>query len=209
MASIERLVCMGLARGADPTRMGVIKGTGERFPTWEDCTGAVGLLDKLERGALGVKYAPHLITGDELASFTNHLWLTLIHFENKRGHRKGDVTARQAGVEAGVVRTALAESIASKTCRTCLRSRETGKVQQYVEGKGVVSIPCPRCNGAGWMPWSENKRAKSIGVHRDVMPKILPGYERVMKEASVQYQAAASRFMAVLFGTPDNKDQAA
>lgn len=189
---------MGLHRGADPTRMGEIAATGGVFPEWTDCLQAMARLTDVEKGCVGYHVAEHLLTAEERAAFNNHLWLALIHFDDK--HRTYGDKPHNSERQAAIVRAARDEANAPKTCRTCYRSRKTGMVQLYVEGKGVLDQACPRCNGTGWTAWSDKKRAKATLIHNESWARFEPGYEMVLRECSRTYKAASDKFMRVLFG---------
>lgn len=204
MATIERLLTMGLAHGADPRRMLLpASGTNPAMRLdWTDIHKTMACCKPEQRAILYLKPNPAMVSGQDLAALTNTLWRGLIRFEARRNTKDPAPDTRQAAM----VRTALAEYQDNRVCRTCYRNTgKQGHIQTHVEGKGVIDVPCPRCNGAGWVRWSDNRRYRSIGGDRNAYTqRIAPGYEHLMNACTTLYREAQERFMEVLYGeTPE------
>lgn len=60
---------------------------------------------------------------------------------------------------------ALVELVEWEPCRHC---HGKGRVSRMVEGEGVIDIQCPECLGAKRLPWSDRKRARSLGMSLSV-----------------------------------------
>jgi len=131
MASIDQLLTMGLAHGADTTRFqtGFVQAS-RRYDQlqWEDVLQALTTLPAEERAALCIGPAAHLITGAELAQLTNTLWLRLRRHDARAGTYKAKTPILGQEVneddvsdarQATIVRVALQEFIDPKVCRTC------------------------------------------------------------------------------------------
>ena len=223
MSRIESLLTLGMAHGADPRRMllpGTATNTLDRLE-WTDIHQAIGSCSPAQRAILYLKPLPQMVSGQDLAALTNHLWRALIRFEDTRRplaspnptpaeqaiYAKAQAARDQR--QAAMVRTALSEYQDPRVCRTCLRSREPGKVMVQIEGKGMVWQPCPRCHGAGWTPWSDNRRAKAIGGDRNAYTsRIAPGYDHLLHQCTVLYRQGQEVFMRVLFGEDESERRA-
>lgn len=211
MAAIEKLLTMGLAHGVDPRRMLQVSfGSTQSGPavdsiTWEDVTRAVVALAPSHRAVLYLKAAPALVTANELASLTNELWFDLIAYDMaQHTYRPSEIRRGLANQrQAAIVRTVLAEYCDPRTCRRCIGG---GKYLKHVEGKGMVETTCERCVGRGYVPWSDNRRAKRVGVRRETWERWRPGYDAALRNCTGLYRQAAEGFKAVLFGGTDLAD---
>lgn len=213
MANIEKLLAMGTAQGADPTRMLIVtSGAQKQNPiTWEDVRLSVGALEPHLRAILQLRAVPQFVSAQELAALTLHLARGLFAFEHRRAariHATDPVARAQRRArhvrQSAQIRVALCEYLDPRTCRPC---RGEGKVLDHVPGKGVKAIDCPRCAGRGWKPWSENRRASAVGGDRNAWrERYAPGYEFVLRECSSQYREAEGLFKARLFGAPDHDE---
>lgn len=221
MANIEKILTMGLAHGIDYERLlravpGSTTPANERI-TWQDVMGAVAMVPKGQRAALYLKCAPHMVSAQELSEFCFGLLTKLQRFERQR--RPGLVVAapqsparwhtpaeralhraaqRTFERQAAIVRTVLAEYQDPRICTPC---RGSGTVAVQIEGKGIVTQGCPKCAGNGWLRWSDNRRARSIGGDRNAyLQQVAPAYEHTLAACTEQYRKGATAFKEALFG---------
>jgi len=222
VANIETLLTLGMAHGCDPRRM-LLPGTAtnelDRLD-WTDIHKAMGFCSPAQRAILYLKPLPQMVSEDEAKALENHLRRSLQRFEaRRRPARPVDPSPAEAAIyasadeaiarrQAAMVRTALSEYQDPRVCRTCLRSREQGKVMVQVEGQGMVWQTCPRCHGSSWTPWSDNRRAKEIGGDRNAYTtRIAPGYEHLLHTCTVLARSGSDRLMQALFGEAPQHDQ--
>ena len=223
MANIEKILTMGLAHGIDYERLlravpGSTTPANERI-TWQDVMGAVAMVPKGQRAALYLKCAPHMVSAAELAEFCYGLLTTVQRFDERRGkttirpHSPGQWhtpaeralnRAQQRAFErqAAIVRTVLAEYQDPRICAPC---RGSGNVAVHVEGRGVLTQSCPKCAGNGWLRWSDNRRARSIGGDRNAYAtQVAPAYEHTLAACTEQYRKGATAFKEALFGAAND-----
>lgn len=216
---IEKLLVLGEAQGIDFGRLAELVQMGTKTIkgglTGADVHLAMSGLPPEQKAILYLKPNPARISGNDLAALTNHLWMSLIGFEaSRRTEPGGEITeairkllteanAARDLRQARTVRTALAEYEDAKHCWTCKTSTYEGKVAEMVPVLGLVYRPCPDCNGRGWMPWSDNKRANLVGGDRSQWRKRHePGYLHVLHECTDLYAKGVRTFKERLFGAP-------
>jgi hypothetical protein len=208
MPSIERLLTMGLAHGANPARVllgaaGVSTRATDQVE-WTDVLQGVVRLPRMQRAALYLRVVPQLVEANELAELTAWLWGTLIAFDAE--HATYTAKEREQGVESArqamIVRAALREYADPRTCRICLGG---GSVLDYIEGRGMVKGTCGKCEGKGWRAWSERARAHAAGIPpRTWLRRHTEGYAATLSECYRTYSAGSKGLRHALFGHPDD-----
>lgn len=221
MANIEKILCrVGLAHGADLTRMAMPRSDGPTFGGWDDndVHKAMSYLPPEQRAITYLIPNPGMVSANDLAALTTYLWRRLMQFEAKRrtpppeNPTRAEAAVYRAASEArdkrhaAMVRTALDEYQDPRTCRTC---RGNGKLKvpvlMEVEGRGKINVVmdqlCVACEARGWKAWSDNRRARSIGGDRNAyVQRIAPGYEHVLRECTHLHRKGVEAFKGRLFG---------
>lgn len=212
---IERVMNMGLPHGPDYEATG----SASTVPlsdklTWMVPIDALMSTDKATR-AVVCKSAPHLIDAGDWANLSNamlkelgtHLSQSLKAVRPKGG---GEPTRQEKAWDrnrqrafatmASITRAVWNEYTAVDFCESC---KGGGKVKMYEEGKGVFEDTCPTCGGAGWIPWTLNKRAKEVGLDRggkQFLEVVLPAYKHMLDWLRTIYIREEQRLLAVLWG---------
>lgn len=198
MASIERLLTLGQALGAEARRR---DGTGGM--RWEDVSRALCMIDREERAALCLGPRPDLVTAAEREALRTALTMRLARHDSRAGTYADPRRAMQC--QARIVATVLAEFLDPKVCASC---RGHGAVAvSSGRHRGVVTKECERCSGKGWCAWGANQRARTARLSRgEWNEKYAPGYERVLDYLRTLQQMAVGNVMRALFGSDEERD---
>lgn len=203
MATIDQLLNLGLAHGADTTRhrTGFVQSSPDPDALrWEHVHQALVGLDVEQRAALCLPCASHLVSAAELAALAYSLHVHLI-----AGLKPIDPLRAYPEIQARIIRTALAEHVDPKVCRSC---KGAGKGLVHVEGEGVKVAACPKCAGRGWREWSDNRRAREVAVRRgDWLPHYAPAYEAVTDRVRSHRRAGERLLRERLFGSGDSNPE--
>lgn len=219
MATIEVLLTLGEGQGIDYRKLallGFASGGGDRGHLgWQDVHWAMSGLEPMEKAIMYLRYNQSRVTGQEIAALTNALWLKLDALEARtRPLPPIDPTPAERALmeraqasrdvrQARTVKTCLEEYIDDKRCDHCETSGEKypGRVAEFVPGKGVIWVTCPKCSGRQWLPWSDNRRAQGCGGDRNLWKS---RYERnyigLLEHCTSIYLAGESKFKERLFG---------
>lgn len=212
---IERVMNLGLPHGPDH------EGSGSRSTvpkserlTWEVPLEALTCTDKATR-ALVCKTALHLVSADDWNALSLAMTKELgIHLSQslKRVRPKGGgeptpqdkawdrSRAKAFAMMAAINRASYDEYLADEVCETC---RGMCKVKLYEEGRGVYEETCPTCVGIGWIPWTNNKRAKAVGLDRgskQFLEVVLPAYKHMLDWLKQKYLAEEARLKEAMWG---------
>lgn len=213
----EKFINLGLPHGPDYEASGSSStvSKSDRL-TWEVPIDALMSTDKATR-ALVCKKGPHLIHRRDWEALslamTKELGIYLSQ-SLKRVKPKGggkptpqekawDRTRDKAfAMMASIIRASHQEYIADEVCETC---RGNGEVRLYEEGRGVYLETCPTCVGMGWIPWTNSKRAKAVGLDRgskQFLEVVLPAYQHMLGWMKARYVAEYARLEEAAFGEP-------
>lgn len=215
---LEKLLCMDEAQGIDYAKLaerGFDTGGKTGFLTGKDVQKALGPPFPVHwRAILYLAPNPGRLSGNDLATLTNHLWSKLIAFEQAgRKHREPDDAigaikdllwaasqSRQIR-QSAMVRVALQEYIDPKLCDSCKGSQHKGKIARTVPGIGLVYSTCEDCNGRTWIPWSDRRRQQQCDIRPEQWAKRYErGYHVVYQECTDIHAEAAKAFKQRLFG---------
>lgn len=222
---IENLLLLCHPKGIDPTRQDV--GGSYTRPEdriqWGDVALAFGHLQLYQRALVLAKVDPQAVQsseGDELvARLIGVIARAKAGLTPVQSHNVGRNKAHPLSYWTEHLRipkndlerfkriaaTVIMEYTDPKTCRQC---NGRGKVQVYVEGRGVLDQSCPLCVGQGWVHWSPKRRAATCKVNQNLDHWNLnyaPAYEAAIAFCRGEYLAAVTKFKHALFGEPDRK----
>ena len=212
---IERVMNLGLPHGPDYEASGSASTVpkSERL-TWEVPLEALTCTDKATR-ALVCKTALHLVSADDWNALSLAMTKELgIHLSQslKRVRPKGggeptpqdkawDRSRSKAfAMMAAIVNASYSEYVADEVCETC---RGKGEVRLYEEGRGVYLETCPKCVGMGWIPWTNNRRAKAVGLDRgskQFLEVVLPAHIHMLGWLRIQYSNEITKLKQAMWG---------
>lgn len=195
MATIEKLLTMGLAASPDLERLlqgaspGCAGTPGTRFG-WEDVRASIAVLPPEQRAVLQLKAVPNLVTPGEAEALYLHLLIALKRQPHRQKH-------------ASIIRTAVTEYADPRTCRRC---RGSGEVLEYAKGQGMLRGTCGHCVGRGWVSWSDNRRARGVACRRAAWHHLEPAYAETLLACRRLYLTAVARFKRELFGVDEQAE---
>ncbi len=212
---IERAMNLGLPHGPDYTASGIASTVpqSERM-TWMVPLEGLTSTDPATR-ALVCKTGLHLVNANEWDALSRAMTKELgIHLSQslKRIRPKGggeptpqekawDRTRDKAfAMMAAINRASYDEYLADEVCETCCGMC---KIKFYEEGRGVYEETCPTCVGIGWIPWTNNKRAKAVGLDRgskQFLEVVLPAYKHMLDWLKQKYLAEEARLKQAMWG---------
>lgn len=225
MARIETLLLLCHPKGIDPTRQDVT-GTYTRPEDrieWGDVAAALARLKPYQRALVLSKIDPEAVQTTErddlLGRLVGVIARSKVGLSPTQSHHVGRraphplsywtetlrIPANDLSRYQRLAATVVSEYSDPKTCRQC---NGRGKVQEYVEGRGVMDMACPHCIGQGWVGWSSKRRAATAKVNQNIDAwnfNYAAAYEHALGFCRGEYLAATTLFKQTLFGVEPAK----
>lgn len=211
---IENLLLLCHPKGIDPTRQDV--GGSYTRPEdriqWGDVAWAFAqlklhqralILAKVDQQAVQLHECDYLIS--RLVGVIARAKAGITSTTHRKDSPKLKIGHRAHARYKRIAATVIMEYTDPKTCRQC---NGRGKVQVYVEGRGVLDQSCPLCVGRGWVHWSPKRRAATCKVNQNLDHWNLNyahAYEAAIAFCRGEYLAAVTKLKHALFGEPDRK----